>query len=255
VPALERSVEFQENALSVLVGRNPGPITRGVPLDSLLLPEVPENLPSGVLEQRPDVREAEERLRSANARIGVAKAQYFPSISLTGLFGMASPDLSNLFTPAARIWNVGGDILQPIFRGGEISGQVSAAEAVQRQTLHEYVRTVQSAFADAENALIARSRTKDERDAVARQVDALRSYERLSSMRYREGVTSYLELLDAQRSLFETELGLAQTQADLLQTVVALYRAFGGGWVDWAATQSYPPEDPVEIREAETPEE
>jgi outer membrane protein, multidrug efflux system len=255
VPALERSIAFQENALSVLLGRNPGPIPRGSVIDSLQMPRVPENLPSELLEQRPDVRQAEEQLRAANARIGVAKALYFPSISLTGLFGTASNDLSKLFTPNAQVWNIGGNILQPIFHWGEISGQVSAAEAVQRQTLQEYVRSVQNAFADAEDALVSRSRTQEEKDAVAMQVAALRSYERLSQMRYREGVTSYLEVLDAERSLFDTELGYAQTQANLLQTVVALYRAFGGGWTDWVAWKAELPEDPVETRvEEELPE-
>lgn len=255
VPALERSIAFQENALSVLLGRNPGPIPRGSVIDSLRMPKVPENLPSELLEQRPDVRQAEEQLRAANARIGVAKAQYFPSISLTGLFGTASTDLSKLFTPNAQIWNIGGSILQPIFRWGEISGQVSAAEAIQRQTLHEYVRSVQNAFADAEDALVSRSRTQEEKDAVAMQVAALRSYEKLSRMRYREGVTSYLEVLDAERSLFDTELGFAQTQAELLRTVVALYRAFGGGWTDWVAWKADLPDDPVETRvEEDLPE-
>ncbi len=255
VPALERSIAFQENALSVLLGRNPGPIPRGSVIDSLQMPRVPENLPSELLEQRPDVRQAEEQLRAANARIGVAKAQYFPSISLTGVFGTASSDLSKLFTPNAQIWNIGGSILQPIFRWGEISGQVTAAEAFQRQMLEEYVRAVQNAFADAEDALVSRSRTQEERDAVAMQVAALRSYERLSRMRYREGVTSYLEVLDAERSLFDTELGYAQTQANLLQTVVGLYRAFGGGWTDWVAWKAELPEDPVETRvEEELPD-
>jgi multidrug efflux system outer membrane protein len=255
VPALERAIVVQENAISVLIGRNPGPILRGSVLDSLQLPRVPDNLPSELLEQRPDVRQAEEQLRAANARIGVAKAQYFPSISLTGIFGRASGDLSNLFTPGGQIWSVGGNILQPIFRWGEISGQVAASEAVQRQVLSEYVRTVQNAFADAEDALISRSRTQEERDAISMQVEALRAYERLSQMRYREGVTSYLEVLDAERSLFDTELGYAQTQANLLQTVVGLYRAFGGGWTDWAAWRSVQPEDPVETRvEEDEPE-
>jgi multidrug efflux system outer membrane protein len=255
VPALERSIAFQENALSVLLGRNPGPIPRGSVIDSLQMPRVPENLPSELLEQRPDVRQAEEQLRAANARIGVAKAQYFPSISLTGVFGTASSDLSKLFTPNAQIWNIGGSILQPIFRWGEISGQVTAAEAFQRQMLEEYVRAVQNAFADAEDALVSRSRTQEERDAVAMQVAALRSYERLSRMRYREGVTSYLEVLDAERSLFDTELGYAQAQANLLQTVVGLYRAFGGGWTDWVAWKAELPEDPVETRvEEEMPD-
>jgi multidrug efflux system outer membrane protein len=248
VPALERSIVQLENAISVLLGRNPQRIPRGLMLDSLALPGVPEGLPSELLERRPDVRQAEEQLRAANARIGVAKSYYYPSISLTGLFGVASGDLSNLFKPDARIWDVSGQILQPIFHWGEISGQVDAAEAVQKQTLYGYVSTVQNAFGDAENALVERSRTQEQHDAQENEVKALRVYERLARMRYTEGVTSYLEVLDAERALFSTELDYAQTQARLSKSVVGVYRAFAGGWLDWAAAAAAQPADPVEQR-------
>jgi multidrug efflux system outer membrane protein len=251
VPALERSIVQLENAISVLLGRNPQRIPRGLMLDSLALPGVPEGLPSELLERRPDVRQAEEQLRAANARIGVAKSYYFPSISLTGLFGVASGDLSNLFVPETRIWDISGQILQPIFHWGEISGQVDAAEAVQRQTLYGYVTTVQSAFGDAEDALVERSRTQMQRDAQENEVKALRVYERLARMRYTEGVTSYLEVLDAERALFSTELDYAQTQARLSKSVVGVYRAFAGGWLDWAAAEAAQPADPVEQRASE----
>jgi len=251
VPLLELQIAQLENAISVLVGRNPGPIPRGSRIDSLALPGIPEGMPSEILERRPDVRQAEERLRAANARIGVAKALYFPSISLTGLFGAASGNLSSLFNPEAQVWNVGGQVLQPIFRWGEISGQVDAAEAVQKQTLYGYVQSVQNAFRDAEDALVERTRTQEIHDAQGKQVEALRVYERLARMRYREGVTSYLEVLDAERSLFDTELQFAQTQANLHKSVVSVYRALAGGWVDQAADRAFMPSDPVETRPQE----
>jgi outer membrane protein, multidrug efflux system len=249
IPALEREITQRENALNVLLGRNPGPIPRGTTIDSLPLIAIPEGLPSQILENRPDVRQAEEQLRSANARIGVAKAAYFPSISLTGIFGVASRDLSNLFTTTARTWDIAGQILQPIFRWGEISGQVDAAKAVQKQSLYSYVQTVKNAFRDVEDVLVERSKTEQQHAAQAKQVMALRKYGRLANMRYNEGVTSYLEVLDAERNLFSTELQLAQTQARLYRSVVGAYRAFAGGWADSAAMMSFQPADPTERRD------
>jgi multidrug efflux system outer membrane protein len=251
VPLIEKNIAQLEHAISVLLGRMPGRIPRGRLLDSLEVPVIPEGIPSQILEQRPDVRVAEEQLISANAQIGVAKSLYFPSISLTGLFGVASGDLSNLFQSTSQIWNVGGGVLQPIFRWGEISGQVDAAEAVQRQMLYGYVQAVQNAFRDAEDALVERSRTLEQRDAQERQVEALRSYEKLARLRYREGVTSYLEVLDAERSLFSTELEYTLTQAGSHKSVIGIYRAFAGAWVDYVAARSYLPEDPVEPRPEE----
>jgi outer membrane protein, multidrug efflux system len=253
VPALEREITQRENALNVLLGRNPGPIPRGKAIDSLPLIAIPEGLPSEILEDRPDVRQAEEQLRSANAQIGVAKAAYFPSISLTGMLGVVSGDLSNLFTSNAGIWSVGGQILQPIFRWGEISGRVDAAEGFQKQTLFSYVQTVKNAFRDVEDALVDRSKTEVQHAAQVKQVQALRTYGRLANMRYKEGVTSYLEVLDAERSLFANELQLAQTQAQLYRSIVGAYRAFGGGWVDNAAMKAYLPGDPVERRDEPKP--
>jgi multidrug efflux system outer membrane protein len=248
VPFLEAQRARLENAISILVGRNPGPIPRMRILDSLSLPGIPDGVPSEVLERRPDVRQSEEQLRSANARIGVAKSRYFPSISLTGLFGVASTDLTNLFKPEAAIWSVGGDILQPIFRWGEISNQVAAAEAVQKQALYGYVKSVQNAFREVEDALVTRSRTEEQFTAQGKQDAALRTYERLARMRYMEGVTSYLEVLDAERALFSTELEFAQTQSNLYRSVVNVYRAIAGGWADRVAMKAVQPMDPVEPR-------
>ena len=256
IPSLEKNVVQLENALCVLLGRNPGPIPRGSVLDSLALPPVPVHMPSILLERRPDIRQAEEQLVAANARIGVAKALYFPSISLTGLFGFASGDLSKLFETNSRIWDVGGQALQPIFRGGEISGQVKAAEAVQRQALHDYALTVRNAFRDIEDALVDRKRTQEQAEAERRWVAALAVYAKLARMRYDEGLTSYLEVLDAERSLFSTELQYARTQAVLLRSVVGIYRALAGDWVDHAAARAVQPMDQVPERrssDAEAP--
>jgi multidrug efflux system outer membrane protein len=250
VPVLEKNIAQLEHALSVLLGKMPGRIPRGRAIDSLALPGVPEGIPSEILEGRPDVRAAEEQLRSANARIGVAKSLYFPSISLTGLFGVASGDLSQLFKSGAQIWSVGGNVLQPIFRWGEISGQVAAAEAVQRQALFGYIQSVQSAFRDAEDALVERTRSQQQEEAQGKQVEALRKYDELARLRYREGVTSYLEVLDAERSLFGTELEYAQTQARVYKSVVGVYRALAGSWIDWASRKAFMPEDPVEPRDS-----
>lgn len=231
IPQIGKQVSFQENGLSVLIGRNPGPILRGKDMDQLVLPAVPAGLPSELLEKRPDIRQAEQELVAANARIGVARAQYFPTISLTGLFGWSSSDLSNLFTGPARVWNWGGSLTAPIFTGGAIMGQEKAAEAIQLQALFNYQRTVQNAFREVEDALADQKRTREQLEAQKRQVDALSEYARIARLRYENGYTSYIEVLDAERSLFNAELQYAQTQGLLFQSLVNLYKAVGGGWV------------------------
>lgn len=248
IPAVQDAITQTENALCVVLGRNPGPIPRGKRLADLALPDVPEGLQSGVLERRPDVQLAEEQLIAANARIGVAKSLYFPSISLTGMLGTASSELDNLFASSYGTWNAGGGLLQPIFHFGEIKGQVKASEAVQRQALNLYLSTLQSAFRDADDALNARRNVADREAALRHQLDAQRRYTSLVDMSYREGVATYLELLDAERSLFDTELLYASVQADRYKTIVGIYRAFGGGWVDRVAAESYPPEKTAEPR-------
>lgn len=250
IPILEQAVVETENALSLLLGRNPGPIPRGRALRDLAAPEIPAGLPSAVLERRPDIVAAEEQLIAANARIGVARSLYFPSLSLTGLLGTASGDFDQLFqSPQYDVWNVGGGVLQPIFRWGEIRGQVQASEAQQRQALEYYVAALRSGFADVENALSARVTVESELDAQGNRVAALRTYYRLTEMSYNEGVATYLELLDSQRTLFDAELLYAGSLADRYQTVIDVYRVLGGGWVDTAAHQALQPRDPVEPRE------
>ena len=231
IPQIEKQVAFQENGLSVLIGRNPGPILRGKSMDELVLPAVPAGLPSDILTRRPDIRQAEQALIAANARIGVAKAQFFPAISLTGLFGWSSTALDNLFTGPAQVWSYAGSLTAPIFTGGFLMGQLKATEAIQQQTLFNYQSTIQNAFREVDDALIDQKRTREQLEAQKRQVDALKEYARIARLRYENGYTSYIEVLDAERSLFSAELSYTQTQGVLFQALVNLYKAVGGGWV------------------------
>jgi multidrug efflux system outer membrane protein len=234
IPSIERQIALQENLLSVLLGRNPGPIERGKSIDELLMPAVPAGIPSEVLARRPDIRQAEQQLIAANAQIGVAKAQYFPSISLTGLFGYASTALSELFNSAANLWDVSGLVLGPIYTGGALSGQVRVSEAVQRQALEGYLLTVQTAFREVDDALVSYQKFQEELEAQGRRVNALQEYSRLANLRYNEGQVSYIEVLDAERRLFDAELLFTQNQNAVYNSLVAIYKAMGGGWIETA---------------------
>ncbi|HFD80946.1 MAG TPA: efflux transporter outer membrane subunit [Gammaproteobacteria bacterium] len=231
VPPLERQIALTENALSILLGHNPGPIPRGKTIDELLLPPVPARIPSDLLARRPDIRAAEQGLIAANARIGVARAEYFPTISLTGLFGYASDELDNLLKGSANLWSVGGSALGPIFTGGRIRGQVHASEAVQKQALVGYLQTVQNAFREVDDALVNLQKSREQLAAERRRVAALSDYARLARLRYDEGYSSYIEVLDAQRFLFDAELQYVAVQADVYDSLIATYKAMGGGWI------------------------
>jgi multidrug efflux system outer membrane protein len=235
VPLAEKQVAQQENDLSVLLGRNPGTIARGGALEALVLPAVPAGLPSELLERRPDIRQTEQQLVAANARIGVAKAAFYPTISLTGVLGLASAGLSNLFSGAARVWTYSGALNQPIFTGGTLLGQLRVSEAQQKQALYAYQQAIQTAFGEVENALVDQAKTREQLGAQRRQVTALARYAHLARLRYDGGYTSYLEVLDAERSLFQSQIQTAQTQALLYLAMINLYKALGGGWVDEAA--------------------
>jgi multidrug efflux system outer membrane protein len=230
IPVLEKVIAQQENALSVLLGRNPGPIPRGKKIDDLVLPVVPASLPSVLLANRPDIRQAEQNLIAANAKIGVARALYFPDISLTGLFGVSSIDLSNLFTGPAKVWNWTVPLTIPVFTSGAISGQVKVAEAQQQQALFRYQQTIQTAFREVEDALIDQRRSREELEIQDRQIESLRNYARIARLRFDKGYTSYIEVLDAERSLFNAELSRAQSKGILFQALVNLYKAMGSGW-------------------------
>jgi multidrug efflux system outer membrane protein len=231
IPPLENAIAQQENALSVLLGRNPGPIPRGANLANLQLPGIPAGLPSDLLERRPDLRQAEQTLVAANARIGAARALYFPTISLTGLLGGVSTQLSNLFNGAARTWAFAGAATVPVFTAGGIAGVVQQSEAQQQQALLSYQRAIQTAFREVEDSLIAQQKIREQLTAQGRQVEALRRYSRLARLRYEGGFTSFFEVLDAERSLFDVELAYVPTQGAVYASLIDLYKAMGGGWV------------------------
>ncbi|HEY2295451.1 MAG TPA: efflux transporter outer membrane subunit [Thermoanaerobaculia bacterium] len=228
---LERLVAMKENELSVLLGRNPGAILRGRPLDEQKLPgAVPAGLPAELLDRRPDIREAEQTLAAATANIGEAKALLYPRISLTGSFGFASTELSNLLEGPSRSWNLLGNLLQPIFDAGKNKRRVEITESQQRQVLYAYERTILLAFQETEDALVAYRKVGEQRQTQAARVAAERKVLELADMRYRGGVAVYIEVLDAQRSLFAAELDEAQTVGSHLVWLVRLYKALGGGW-------------------------
>ena len=231
IPQLEVQIAQQEDALSVLLGRNPGEILRGRELADLAVPAVPAGLPSDLLERRPDLLQAEQNLVAANALIGAARALYFPSISLTGLFGSVSGEFSKLFTGPARVWAFAGSVSVPIFTAGSISGQVRQAEAQQQQALVQYQQAIQTAFQEVDDALIALQKSREQLVVLGREVESLRTYARLARLRYEGGYTSYIEVLDAERSLFNAQLSYTQTNGVVYGSVVALYKAMGGGWV------------------------
>ena len=234
VPEFERQVVRQENLIRALLGANPGPIERGSTIDDLKFPEVPEGLPSSLLERRPDIRQAEQNLIAANADIGVAKAAYFPQISLTALFGAESAQVSDLFKGPSRTWSLGSAATLPIFTAGRVRSQVEQAEAARREALYSYQRSVINAFEDFEDALIDRAKFEQIYGEQAKNVEALQRFRDLAVLRYREGVTIYLEVATAEQSLFNAQLQLVSTQSQLFQSYVNLYRAMGGGWVEKA---------------------
>jgi len=241
IPPLEQAQAQIENALSVLIGRNPGPVARGKPLEALVLPGVPEGLPSEILERRPDIRQAELNLISANARIGAAKALYYPNISLTGLFGTASNSLDNLFTKPAELYSYGAGVVGPIFTGGGVAGQVRAAEARQQQILLAYQSAIRNAFLEVEDALIAGQKSRESLAAQEQRVAAMRDYSRLANLRYDNGYSDYLEVLDAERGLFSAELDYTSAKSDTYFALVDLYKTMGGGWVIDAAAAAPQP--------------
>jgi multidrug efflux system outer membrane protein len=231
IPRIEALIGQQENALSVLLGRNPGPIQAGQPLPAFVLPPVPAGLPSELLARRPDLRQAEQELIAANALIGAARAQYFPTISLTGLFGYISKDFANLFSGPAKVWSYGLAATAPIFTGGGIAGQVRQAEAQQQEALLRYRKAIQVAFQEVSDALLTHAKSRDQLGFQERELRTLRNYLELARLRYDEGYTSYIEVLDAERTLFEAEVAYTQTQSQVYVSLVNLYKAMGGGWV------------------------
>ncbi len=231
IPQIESQIAQAENALSILLGRNPGPIYRDRTIYELVNPAIPMGLPSDILVNRPDIRQAEQNLIAANAQIGAARALYYPTISLTGAFGVSSNDLSNLFNGSSRVWSYAGSVTGPIFTAGGISGQVKQAEASRNAALMTYESSIQSAFADVENALVAREKLAEQLRAQERLVKASKEYVRLARLQYEGGYATYLTVLSAEQQLFPAELNLARYLASACNAYVNIYKAMGGGWV------------------------
>jgi multidrug efflux system outer membrane protein len=230
VKQLEQAVAQKENELRLLLGLNPGPIRRGRTIDALTLPAVPSGLPSELLARRPDIRQAEQTLIAANARVGAARANLFPTVSLTGNQGSVSPQLSGLFNGPSRSWSFASSLSQPVFSGGSLLARIRISEAQREQALAEYRKAIQSAFRETEDALVALDKLAEQKASQLKLVEELRRYAYLADLRYKNGVTSHLEVLDSQRNLFSAEQGLAQAQSAALIASINLCKALGGDW-------------------------
>jgi multidrug efflux system outer membrane protein len=231
IPDFERQIAQEENAISILLGNNPGEVPRGLKLtEQPHAPEVPVGLPSALLERRPDILQAEQNLVAANAQIGVARAAYFPQIALTGTGGYQSGALTNLFTGPAGVWSLVGSFSQPIFQGGRLKSGVRLAEAQRDQLLLTYQQSIQGAFRDVSNALVAYRKNREFRIQEEHLLEAAQDAARLSEVRFKAGTTDYLEVLTNNTNSFSAELTLAQAQGSELTALVQLYQALGGGW-------------------------
>ena len=234
IPSLEQQIAAQENLLSLLLGRNPGPIPRAKTIEELVTPGIPGDLPSTLLERRPDILQAEQNLVAANANIGVARSLYFPALSLTGLLGSVSTALGDFLTGPATAWTVAAGLTGPVFTFGAIEGQVQTAEAAQRDALAFYQQTLLNAFRETNDALVGSIKKREEAEAQAKRVAALREYARLSRLKWDAGYASYLEVLYAENELFSAELAAVRSHAERYVEIVNVYKAVGGGWVDEA---------------------
>jgi multidrug efflux system outer membrane protein len=231
IPDLERRIEQEENLISILLGKNPAPVTRGKPLlENLVLPTVPAGLPSSLLDRRPDIQSVEQQLVAANAQIGVAKAAYFPQITLTGLGGYQSNALTDLFTGPAGLWSFGGQLAQPIFTAGKIRSNVRLTEAQKEEAVLIYQQSIQQAFREVSDSLVAYRKNQEFRTQQELLSAAAQDATRLANVRYQGGVTSYLEVLDSDTRYFDAQLGLAQAELNERLALVQLYNALGGGW-------------------------
>lgn len=250
IPPFQLAIATQENALSVLLGRNPGPITRGGTLAGLRAPPIPAGLPSDLLVRRPDIMAAEQSLIASNALIGAARALFFPRISLTAGFGFVSEALKNLFSGPAHTWSFTGDVAGPIYTGGGLTAAVDQAEARRDQSLANYEKTIQEAFRDVEDALADVRSSRDSQQILERRVATLQRGLDLAIIRYENGYSSYIDVLDTERSLFSAQLQLASAKGDYQRAIVNLYRALGGDWTNAGyLTQPAPSGQPDGSRE------
>lgn len=236
IPAIEQAIAAQENLICVLQGRNSEAIARGKTIDQLVPPLIPADLPSTLLERRPDILQAEQNLVAANANIGAAKALYFPSFSLTGALGSASTAFGTFLSGPASAWLIGASLAGPIFTFGAVEGQVRSAEAQERQALGFYQQTILNAFRETNNALVGSQKKIEEVDRQTQRVVSLREFARLSRLRFDKGIASYLDVLVAENERFAAELVQASLLADRYTQLVNVYQAIGGGWVDIAGS-------------------
>ena len=234
VPSLESQIAQQENFISVLLGRNPMKIERETRLNALAIPEVPYGLPSTLLQRRPDILRDEQSLIAANAMVGVTQTQYYPRFSLTGLLGYASTDLSDLIQGSASLWSYGAGLAGPLFTGGRIEGEVNQGKAQYEQMLNQYLKTIQNAFREVNDALVALAKSKEQEEAERRHLDVLEDYLRFAHSRYDSGYTPYITVMDSQRQLYRAEMDYVRTKSQTLKALVRLYKAMGGGWVEKA---------------------
>jgi outer membrane protein, multidrug efflux system len=231
LPDLRRQIAIQENTISALLGHNPGTIDRGLPIEEQPHPQqIPIGVPSQLLERRPDVQQAEAKLIAANARIGVARAQYFPQISLTSLGGTASNQLNSIFSGPSTYWYAAGSISQPIFDGGRIRSNYRLSKAQEQEMLFQYQKTILNALKDASNSLVSYKETRERREEQSAQVKSAADAVRLARLRYSGGNTSYLEVLTTDTDLYSAQLLLAQSQQQEAESLVQVYAALGGGW-------------------------
>jgi multidrug efflux system outer membrane protein len=237
LPSIREQIAVTENQLGVLLGRNPGSIRRtSTLLQQEVSPQIPVGLPSDLLERRPDIREGEQVLRSANAQVGESVAEFFPKIGLTALLGKVSPELSAFTLGSANAWGVAAEGVGPLFQGGRLVGQYRQSKAAREEEKLRYQQTILNAFREVSDALVAREQLTEIREHQSRQVSALEQAVKLSSERYVAGKASYYEVLEAQQQLFPAQLNLARTQRDQLLAIVALYKALGGGWQNETGT-------------------
>ena len=232
VPAIRVRISAAENQLCVLLGRNPGPVQRPAPLLSQGAPDIPPGLPSELLERRPDIRQAEQLLSSANAQVGESLAEFFPKIGLTALMGKVSPELSGFTLGTANAWGIAAEGTGPLFEGGRLVGQYKQSKAARSEFELQYRQTVLNAFREVSDALVSREQLVEVRQHQTHEVRALESAVKLSTERYVAGKADYYEVLEAQQQLFPAELNLARTERDQLLAVVTLYKTLGGGWQD-----------------------
>jgi multidrug efflux system outer membrane protein len=250
IPATEQAIAFKEHQLCVLLGRPPGPIERGADLVATQVPpQLPAGVPASLLERRPDLRAAEQQVYASAARVGVAVANRFPTISLTGLIGLEGSSASQVFTADGLIWNAGGSLFAPIFQGFRLSSAEEASRARLEQSWSAYRKSVQVALREVSDAAVATQKTRGVRTEKEVEVKATKEASRLAMLRYEGGVSSYLEVLDAQRRQFTSELELAQSRRDELLAVVSLYKSLGGGWQEAPPAKgdegSKPPPSPL----------